>query len=103
VSLRPTSLGSTQWTRERTSGDPKRVLRDGGTLRGDVLRASGSSRRRLPGRQLETLLAEIAAFPNGRHDDQVDALSYVTAYRAKDIYEARRWGLKFGRLVTAGD
>ena len=57
----------------------------------------------MPGRALETLLAEIAAFPNGRHDDQVDALSYVTAYRAKVIYEARRWGLKFGRLVTAGD
>ena len=34
-----TSFGSTQCTRERTSGDPKRVLRDGGTLRGDVLRA----------------------------------------------------------------
>ena len=31
-----TSFGSTQWTRERTSGDPKRVLRGGGTLRGDV-------------------------------------------------------------------
>jgi hypothetical protein len=30
-----TSFGSTQWTRERTSGDPKRVLRDGGTLKMD--------------------------------------------------------------------
>ena len=33
-----TSFGSTQCTRERTSGEPKRVLRGGGTLRGDVLR-----------------------------------------------------------------
>jgi hypothetical protein len=32
-----TSLGSTQWTRESTSGDPKRVLRGGGTLRGELL------------------------------------------------------------------
>jgi hypothetical protein len=52
----------------------------------------------MPGRELETLLAEIAAFPDGKHDDQVDALSYVAAYRAKVIYEARRWGLKLGRL-----
>jgi hypothetical protein len=37
-----TNFGSTQCTRERTSGDPKRVLRDGGTLSGDVLRAMGS-------------------------------------------------------------
>ena len=29
------------------------------------------------------LLAEIAAFPDGKHDDQVDALSYVAAYRGK--------------------
>lgn len=35
-----------QWTRERTSGYPKRVLRGGGTLRGEVLRASGSRRLR---------------------------------------------------------
>jgi hypothetical protein len=52
----------------------------------------------MPGRALETLLAEIAAFPDGKHDDQVDALSYVAAYRTKVIYEARRWGLKLGRL-----
>ena len=50
----------------------------------------------MPG--LEALLAEIAAFPGGKHDDQVDALSYVAAYREKVIYEARRWGLKLGRL-----
>jgi phage terminase large subunit-like protein len=29
----------------------------------------------MPGRALETLLADIAAFPDGKHDDQVDALS----------------------------
>ena len=29
----------TQWTRERTSGEPKRVLRGGGTFKGDALLA----------------------------------------------------------------
>jgi hypothetical protein len=52
----------------------------------------------MPGRALETLLAEIAAFPDGKHDDQVDALSYVAAYSGRVIHEARRWGLKLGRL-----
>jgi hypothetical protein len=52
----------------------------------------------MPGRALETLLAEIAAFPDGKHDDQVDALSYVAAYHARVIHEARRWGLNLGRL-----
>jgi hypothetical protein len=47
---------------------------------------------------LKTLLAEIAAFPDDKHDDQVDALSYVAAYIGKVIFEARRWGLKLGRL-----
>jgi hypothetical protein len=47
-----TSFGSTQCTREGTSGDPKRVLRDGGALNGDVLRASGSSLRRKSARTL---------------------------------------------------
>jgi len=47
---------------------------------------------------LETLLDEIAVFPDGKHDDQVDALSYVAAYREQVIREARRWGLKLGRL-----
>ena len=50
----------------------------------------------MPG--LDRLLAEIAAFPDGKHDDQVDALSYVAAYGGKVIHEARRWGLKLGRL-----
>jgi hypothetical protein len=40
-----TSCGSTQWTRERTSGDPKRVLRGGGTLRGDVSIGGKSAHR----------------------------------------------------------
>jgi hypothetical protein len=52
----------------------------------------------MPG--LSPLLAEIAAFPDGKHDDQVDALSYVAAYRERVIYEARRWGLKLGRVVA---
>ena len=47
-----TSFGSTQCTRERTSGDPKRVLRGGRTLRGDTFRASGSKRRRRSARTL---------------------------------------------------
>jgi hypothetical protein len=53
----------------------------------------------MPGRALETLLAEIAAFPDGKHDDQVDALSYVAAYRGRVISEARRRGLTLGRVV----
>ena len=53
----------------------------------------------MPGRALDTLLAEIAAFPDGKHDDQVDALSYIAAYRDRVVYEARRWGLKLGRIV----
>ena len=47
---------------------------------------------------LEAFLAEIAGFPDGRHDDQVDALSYIAAYSGKVINEARRWGLELGRL-----
>jgi phage terminase large subunit-like protein len=53
----------------------------------------------MPGQALETLLAEIAAFPDGKHDDQVDALSYVAVYSGKVIHEARRWGLKLGRVM----
>jgi hypothetical protein len=33
-----TRFGSTQWTRDSTSGEPKRVERGGRTLRGDVVR-----------------------------------------------------------------
>jgi phage terminase large subunit-like protein len=50
----------------------------------------------MPGRALETMLAEIAAFPDGTHDDQVDALSYVAAYHARVIHEARRWASSSG-------
>ena len=38
-------------------------------------------------------MREIAAFPGGKYDDQVDALSYVAAYRETVIREARRPGL----------
>jgi hypothetical protein len=48
--------------------------------------------------RLDALLAEIAAFPDGKHDDQVDALSYVAAYSRRVIHEARRWGVELGRL-----
>ena len=51
----------------------------------------------MPG--LEGFLAEIAAFPDGRHDDQVDAFNDVAAYRAKVIYEALRWGSQAGAVV----
>jgi hypothetical protein len=44
----------------------------------------------MPG--LETFLAEIAAFPDGKHDDQVDVLS-------EGHLRARRCGLKLGRVV----
>jgi phage terminase large subunit-like protein len=45
---------------------------------------------------LDILLDEIRAFPDVKHDDQVDALSYVAANREQVIREARRWGLKSG-------
>jgi hypothetical protein len=40
-----TSCGSTQCTRERTSGEPKRVSRGGGALSGELDRAKASRRR----------------------------------------------------------
>src|SRR5580704_8256788 len=40
-----TSRGSTQWTRDRTSDEPKRVWRGGGSLSGELARANGSRRR----------------------------------------------------------
>ena len=46
--------------------------------------------------RLDPLLAEITAVPDGKHDDQVDPLSYIAAYSGKGIHEARRWGLKLG-------
>ena len=50
----------------------------------------------MPG--LETLLNEFAAFPDGRHDDQVDAVCNVAANRVYVIRQARLWGERFGRL-----
>lgn len=50
----------------------------------------------MPG--LETLLNEFAAFPDGRHDDQVDAVCNVAAYRERVIRSARLWGERLGRL-----
>lgn len=47
---------------------------------------------------LETLLAEFAAFPDGRHDDQVDAVCNVAAYRELIIQRARLHGERLGRL-----
>ena len=45
----------------------------------------GESMVRLPNEMpgLDRLLAEIAAFPDGKHDDQVDALSYLAAYAGR--------------------
>ena len=57
-----TSFGSTQCTLERTRGHPKRVLRGGRTFRGEVLRASGSKRRRQIGRNL----GQASLCPRGR-------------------------------------
>lgn len=50
----------------------------------------------MPG--LEILLNEFAAFPDGRHDDQVDSVCNVAAYRDRVIREARVWGERLNRL-----
>ena len=50
----------------------------------------------MPG--LEILLNEFAAFPDGRHDDQVDAVCNVAAHRERVIRFARLWGERLGRL-----
>jgi hypothetical protein len=47
---------------------------------------------------LETLLAEFAAFPDGRHDDQVDAVCNVVAHRELVIRRARLFGERLGRI-----
>jgi predicted phage terminase large subunit-like protein len=47
---------------------------------------------------LETLLAEFAAFPDGRHDDQVDAVCNVAANLALIIRRARLFGEQLGRI-----
>ena len=51
----------------------------------------------MPG--LDALFDEIAAFPDGKHDDQVDALSTVAAYHHRVVQEARGKGRLTGRLV----
>jgi hypothetical protein len=50
----------------------------------------------MPG--LEILLNKIAAFPDGRHDDQVDAVCTVAANRELIIRRARLFGDRLGRL-----
>ena len=50
----------------------------------------------MPG--LETLLAEFAAFPDGRHDDQVDAVCNVAANRELVIRRARLYGERLSRI-----
>ena len=50
----------------------------------------------MPG--LETLLAEFAAFPDGRHDDQVDAVCNVAANRELVVRRARLYGERLGRI-----
>lgn len=47
---------------------------------------------------LETLFAEFAAFPDGRHDDQVDAVCNVVAHRELVIRHARLYGERLGRI-----
>jgi phage terminase large subunit-like protein len=47
---------------------------------------------------LSILLDETRAFPDDKHDDQVDALSYVAADCGLVIREARRWGPRLGRF-----
>ena len=51
----------------------------------------------MPG--LDKLFDELAAFPDGKHDDQVDALSYVAAYRDHVIHQARSKGQALGRIA----
>ena len=50
----------------------------------------------MPG--LEILLAEFAAFPDGKHDDQVDAVCNVAANRDRVIRQARLHGERLGRI-----
>jgi hypothetical protein len=47
---------------------------------------------------LEILLAEFAAFPDGKHDDQVDAVCNVAAHRVLVIRRARLHGERLGRI-----
>jgi hypothetical protein len=49
----------------------------------------------MPG--LDTLLYELATFPDGKFDDQVDALSAIGANRKYVLGEARRCAERYGR------
>jgi hypothetical protein len=53
----------------------------------------------MPG--LEILLGELAAFPDGRHDDQVDALSVVGANLKHLIHKARFFAEQYGLWAPA--
>jgi hypothetical protein len=50
----------------------------------------------MPG--LEALLAELAAFPDGKNDDRVDAIGNDAANREYVVREARRHAMRLGRL-----
>jgi hypothetical protein len=50
----------------------------------------------MPG--LEILLPEFSAFPDGRHDDQADAVCYIAANYRQAIRQGRRLGENYGRL-----
>jgi hypothetical protein len=47
---------------------------------------------------LEILLSEFAAFPDGRHDDQVGAVCNVATHRELVIKRARLYGERLGRI-----
>ena len=47
---------------------------------------------------LDSLLDEIAAFPDGKHDDQIDALCTVAAHFHRAVALARQRGRLIGRL-----
>lgn len=50
---------------------------------------------------LDGLLAELALFPDGKHDDQVDALSVVGAHLERVIHKARFFAERYGLWAPA--
>jgi hypothetical protein len=98
-------LGQRQFKHVLAGADLDRGCSDGSKLRrfddGLFNLYSGLVRvpNAMPGCALEALLTEIAAVPDGKHVDQVHALSYVATYRGRVIPEARRRGLKLGRVA----
>jgi hypothetical protein len=54
-----------------------------------------------PSTCLETLLQELATFPDGKFDDQVDALSVIGTYRKFVLDAARRNAERDGRWAPA--